>query len=525
MVGRAWWMGAAAGWGIVAGWWMPRGPLTITQALWSVGLSVLVGALAGWSGRSRWSMLVAPAIFVVAVELLRLRVAGPSVDAPHASAFGFVVLVAGRGVHGLLSVLPMALAAAYGAAYARRRHPLGRASDQPVGQVGGQPVGQAGGRPVGQVGGQAGGQPLGQAGGRAGGRRGWRYVRRAATGLLTAFVLLVTVAVAVPARTPAVAGEQGIAELTRIDAGGHRLGALIRGADRTAPVLLFVPGAPGGSELGAARQHLAALEQRFVVVTLDRRGGGSSYPALDPTATVTLDNAVADVVAVTEALRRRFHQDKIYLLGHSGGSLLSVLAVQRRPQLYRAYIGAGQAVDLVESDEIFYADILAWARATGRDGLARTLTAQGPPPYRDVYAYEPIMLYENEVYDYDHTGNAEGAADPFGGLGAAELTLLQKVHTMNAVLDTWSALYPRMQDVDLRRDVPQLEVPVYFVQGAHEMRGLAVVFQPWYEALRAPVKELTVVPTGGHRAFLEQPQRFADVMDRVLMQTGGAPGR
>jgi pimeloyl-ACP methyl ester carboxylesterase len=525
MVGKVWWTGAAAGWGIVAGWWMPRGPLTINQALWSVGLSALVGALAGWSSRSRWSLLVAPAIFTVAVELLRLRVAGPSVDGPHASAFGLVALITGRGVHGLLSVLPMTLAAAYGAGSARR----GRTRAKPNSRAPAEPDGRARVEPDDRAGDESRVEPDDRVpvepGGRGPGQHGWRLFRQIATGLLTAFLLLVTAAVAVPARTPHVAGERAIAELTRIDAGPHRLGALIRGADRTAPVLLFVPGAPGGSELGAARRHLAALEQRFVVVTLDRRGGGSSYPALGPTATMTLDNAVADVIAVTEALRRRFRQNKIYLLGHSGGSILGVLAVQRRPELYRAYIGAGQAVDLTASDEIFYADILAWARATGRAALARTLTAQGPPPYRDVYAYEPIMLYENEVYDYDHTGNAAGAADPFGDLGATESTLLQKVHTLNAVLDTWSALYPRMQGVDLRRDVPQLKVPVYFVQGAHEMRGLALLFQPWYEALQAPDKQLTVVPTGGHRAFLEQPQRFAEVMERVLTQTAGAPGR
>ncbi|MEU8228457.1 alpha/beta hydrolase [Actinoplanes sp. NPDC048967] len=470
MVRRAGWIGAAAGWGIVAGWWMPRGPLTGAQALWSVGLSVAVGVAVGRLSRSRWSLLIAPAVFVVAVELLRLRVDGPSADAPHASAFGFIVLVTGRGLHALLSVLPMVL----GAVYARR------------------------------------------------GTGGRRYLRRAATGLLSAVLLAVTVAVAVPARTPGIAGERSIAELTRIDAGGHRLGALIRGVDRSAPVLLFVPGAPGGSELGAARRHLPELEKRFVVVTLDRRGGGSSYPALDPTATVTLDSAVADVVAVTEALRRRFHQDKIFLLGHSGGSILGVLAVQRRPELYRAYIGAGQAVDLPASDKICYADILAWARATGRGELSRTLTALGPPPYRDVYSYEPIMLYANQVYDYDHSGNAPGAGDPFDGIDASEYTLLQKAHTVNAVLDTWNALYPRMQSVDLRRDVPQLEVPVHFVQGAHEMRGLAALFTPWYEALRAPGKRLTVVPSGGHRAFLEQPRRFAEVMDEVLAQAGGS---
>ncbi|GAA3334690.1 hypothetical protein GCM10020358_00100 [Amorphoplanes nipponensis] len=429
-------------------------------------------------------MAAAPAVFVAAVEVLRLRVDGPSVDAPHASAFGLIALVTGRGLHGLLSVLPMALAAAYGAGFARRRRD-----------------GLNGVRGSGR--------------GRDGGRRGWRYARRAATGVLTAALLALTVAVAVPARTPP-AGPRGIAELTRIAANGHRLGVLIRGADRTAPVLLFVPGTPGGSELGAARRYLGQLERRFVVVTLDRRGGGSSYPALDPAATMTLDNAVADVVAVTEALRRRFHQEKIYLLGHSGGSLLGVLAVQRRPELYRAYIGAGQAVDLRAGDRLCYADVLAWARATGRSGLVRRLTALGPPPYRDVYAYEPIMLHENEVYDYDHTADPGGAHDPFGSFGAPESTLLQKAHTLTAVLDTWDALYPRMQDVDLRRDVPRLDVPVYFVQGAHEMRCLAALFTPWYDQLRAPVKELTVAPAGGHRAIFEQPRILAEVLDRAL---------
>ena len=148
-----------------------------------------------------------------------------------------------------------------------------------------------------------------------------------------------------------------------------------------------------------------------------------------------------------------------------------------------------------------------------------------PPPYRDVYSYEPIMLYAPEAYAYDRSGNDEGAGGSFENLDVPEFSLVQKAHTLNAVLDTWDALYPRMQGVDLRRDVPRLEVPVYFVQGAHEMRGLAVLFAPWYAELAAPAKQLTVVPTGGHRAIFEQPALFARVMDEVLAQTRAAPGR
>ncbi|AGZ42330.1 putative aminopeptidase ybaC [Actinoplanes friuliensis DSM 7358] len=452
-------------WGIGAGWWMPRGPLTGTQVVWSVVLSLAVGGLAGWASRSRWSMLIAPTVFWIAVEVLRLRVDGPSVDAPHASAFGFVTLIAGRGLQGLLSSLPMLLGAAYGAAVAR-----------------------------------------------SGGR-----FRRYVTALVSAGVLVATVALALPASTPPIPGPRSVAELTHVDANGHRLGLMIRGVDTAAPVLLFVPGAPGGSERGGVRRHLAALEQRFVVVTLDRRGGGASYPALDPAATVSPESEVGDIIAVTDQLRRRFGAEKIYLLGHSGGSVLSVLAVQRRPDLFRAYIGTGQGVDVRASDQIFYTDILAWARSTGRTDLARQLVAQGPPPYADVYSYEPIMLHENQAYG-DET-------NAFADLDVPESTLLQKAHTINALLDTWSALYPRMQDVDLRRDAPRLEVPVYLVQGGREMRGLAVIFDQWYGQLQAPVKELTVLESSGHRAIFEEPDRFAAVLDRVLAETSGPPGR
>lgn len=453
---RKLWTAFGPMWGVAAGLWTPRGPLTNSQALWSVVLSAAVGVAAGWLTRSRWAMVLTPAGFVLALEAARWGTVPL-----HLSVLGVLTAVTGRGLHGLLSVLPMALGAVYGAALARRGDP--------------------------------------------------RPVRRVVAGLLTAATLALTVAVAIPARTPPIPGPRSVAELTSV--GG--LGVLIRGADTSLPVLLLVPGAPGGSETGAVRRHLGALERHFVMATLDRRGGGASYPALDPTRQVTLDGGVDDIVAVTDYLRRRFHQDKIYLLAHSGGSIMGALAVKRRPELYRAYIGTGQAVNLPESDRIFYTDLLAWARRTGRGDLTRRLTDQGPPPYPDVFSYEPIMLYENDVY---------AQSGPGFEIDVPEYTLLQKAHTLTALLETWAVLYPRMQGADLRRDVPSLAVPAYFVQGAGEMRGLAVLFGQWYPALRAPAKRLFVLDGAGHRAIFEQPARFAEIMDRIVAETSGRSG-
>ncbi|GAA2716817.1 alpha/beta fold hydrolase [Actinoplanes palleronii] len=440
----------AAVWGALAALWTPRGPLTATQALCSIVISAGVGFGAGRLLRSRWPILTTPLVYVVSLELTRLPVTGPSVDLPHASLFGVLALITGRGVHALLAVAPMALAAAYGCGLRRRR-----------------------GRILGRV------------------------------AILA--LLLLAVGVALPARTAAIPG--GIAELTRVEVNGHRLGLMIRGRDLNRPVLLFVPGAPGGSEAVAMRAHLPALESHFVVATLDRRGGGASYPALDPTSTVSPQDEVADILAVTDHLRTRFARDRIVLLAHSGGSLLGALAVRQHPEKYSAYVGTGQGVDVEASDQLFYDDILAWAKSTGDSGTVRTLQRQGRPPYRDFWSYEPFLLHENEVY-----GQRSAPLE----IAGPEFTLLQKVHTLTAMMDTWSALYPREQGLDLRRDVPELAVPAYFVQGEREMRGLTVLFDQWYAALRAPAKRLVVIPGAGHRVMFEEPDRFVTALTGLL---------
>lgn len=120
---RSWLVGAvglAALWGVVAGLWTPRGPLTTSEALWSIAISLLVGAAAGYLSDSRWMMILAPLGSAAAFEATRLGTDGPMVDAIHLSTYGVMALVLGRGVHALLMLAPLMTGAAIGAGLARR---------------------------------------------------------------------------------------------------------------------------------------------------------------------------------------------------------------------------------------------------------------------------------------------------------------------------------------------------------------------------------------------------------------------
>ncbi len=478
----------AAGWGLLAGWWTPRSPLTTGEALWSIGISVAVGVAAGALVRSRWSLLTAPAVFAVVFELTRLGTDGPTVDGIATTSFGVFAFAVGRGFHGLVSVLPMVLGAAVGAGWARR-------------------------------------------GGQVSPGHGWaRYVRRSVAVLAAVGLVAFAVVLARPASTEPITGSDGrplagsVAELITVPAGGRDLGMMIRGQNTNNPVVLFLAGGPGGSERGAMRNHLPELEKYFTVATWDQRGTGTSYPALDPTSTYTLASAVDDTITVTNYLRGRFGQDKIYLLGQSWGTILGVLAVQQDPQLYTAYIGTGQMVDPLETDRIFYTDTLAWARKGGNTTLTDELIAIGQPPYADMLNYETALTHEQQVYPYDHTGNSEGAGGFSTNFIVPEYALIDQVHLLGSFMDTFAVLYPQLQDLDFRTSARTLPVPAYFVQGAHEAPGRAKPFQQWYAALSAPRKELAVLATSGHRPLFEQPHQFVTFMtDTVLAQTAKAP--
>ena len=144
-----------------------------------------------------------------------------------------------------------------------------------------------------------------------------------------------------PAFTPG-AGDKGVASLEKITLGGLPQQVLIRGRDRTKPIVLFLHGGPGMPLIPYAHAFQRPLERDFVVVQWDRRGTGNSYaPGMSP-GSIRTSREFADTLQLIELLRRRFGQEKVILVGHSYGAWLGAWVAQQRPDLVSAYVGVGQ---------------------------------------------------------------------------------------------------------------------------------------------------------------------------------------
>ena len=122
------------------------------------------------------------------------------------------------------------------------------------------------------------------------------------------------------------------------------------------------------ARLPLTQDHPTGLEDLFTVVWWDQRGAGLSYHPDIPPESMSIEQLVDDTVAVTDFLRERFRQDRIYLLGHSWGSFVAVQAAARAPDRYGAYLGMAQVVHQLESEQIAYDYLLAAYRERGDTG-------------------------------------------------------------------------------------------------------------------------------------------------------------
>lgn len=316
------------------------------------------------------------------------------------------------------------------------------------------------------------------------------------------------------------AGPQAIAVLESIMLNGSRQWISLRGTDTRNPVLLYLAGGPGGSDLAWTRKYLHALEAYFVVVNWEQPGSGKSYGAVSKMA-LTPERYVEDGLALVRRLQVRFGQNKIYLMGHSWGALLGVWLVQRNPAFFHAYVGVSPLVSATENDRTAYAQALQIVAANGDTRTQQRLEKQGPPPYLtgDIFSHYAVYTLVLHRQSQGNNGARRSPSLLRDVLAAPEYGLVDKVNVFRGMMRAFNRVYPQLKDVDLRQDAPRLDVPVYFVLGRRDTNTLPQLAERYYEQLDAPHKALAWFEEAGHLAHFEEPERFQRfLVDTVLGQ-------
>lgn len=332
-----------------------------------------------------------------------------------------------------------------------------------------------------------------------------RWMLRIAKGvaaLVAVLGLALGVWALVPAGTRAIPGPEAIAEVRRIEIGGFPQTVLLRGVDRNNPVLLYLHGGPGSAQLPIARLYSNELEKHYVVAHWDQRGAGASCAGVD-WSTLSLDRIVTDTTLVAEAIG---NGQKVFLIGHSWGSLVGALAVQRRPDLFGAYVGIGQLVHRDRQEQISYDWVALQARSDGNDeALAELATIHPPYTSQREFALQRGWLshYHGEIFDKRRAREVLPAV-----IFGREYSLATRLRYVPCFKRSLEVLLPDRLHVDLFRTVPRLEVPVFVFAGRHDFNTPSALAAEWAAQLQAPSVEVVWFESTGHFIPIEAPEEF-----------------
>jgi pimeloyl-ACP methyl ester carboxylesterase len=360
-----------------------------------------------------------------------------------------------------------------------------------------------------------------------------RATRRIGPGLvfILAALVLSSCALTLPIRDKATGRivPDSIAEIATVNIGGIDNWLVIRGRNVHNPILLFLHGGPGSPELPLLRHFNGALEDSFVVVYWEQPGTCKSYSPDIPESALTVDNFVDYTKGVIDYLRARFERDKVYLVGHSWGSILAILTARKYPEVLAAVVGVGQVVSIVDSEVKSYHQTLDRAREKGDKAAIEELAAMGDPPsyvlLKDT-GYDDFMTKRKWTLHFGLALYGQSSYKDYEKyyFEATEYTIFDLPKYIRGRKLTARALAHDLLGIDLMRQADELKVPVYFIMGKYDAISATTLFDDYVRGLKAQKKEVIWFDKSAHFPIFEEPAKFNAEMIRIMKETeAGAP--
>jgi pimeloyl-ACP methyl ester carboxylesterase len=305
----------------------------------------------------------------------------------------------------------------------------------------------------------------------------------------------------------------GVEDLLQVDIGNTKQWLAIRGRDRRNPVLLMIHGGPASPEMPTSWWFQTGWEDYFTVVQWDQRGSGKTFNANDPEVvkpTLSLARHVADAGEVVQYLRKRFNQDKVFVLGHSFGSLIGLTLAHEHPEWLYAYIGMGQIINGREGERLGYELTLRAAQKAGNQKAVDELKAIAPYPNAD--GTVPLAKI-NKQREWGMV---------YGGLSAGRENLdyyfaLVKFSPEYSEQDrkaidkgselSLAVLLPDLVNFNFS-NTTQFGCPILMFEGRPDYTTPSDIVEKWLQRVQAPGKKFVWFENSAHMVMVEEPGRM-----------------
>ena len=319
---------------------------------------------------------------------------------------------------------------------------------------------------------------------------------------------------------------QMIEEARFVDINGQQQWITIRGSDRINPVLLIVGGP--GVPLSTWALFFQPWQEYFTLVQWDQPGAGATYglngeAGLEP---YNLQRLRDDVISVADYICRYLDVDRLIYFGLSGGTVIGLMAMLHKPELFHSYAGSGQFVHWLRQAGLSYQLVLEQARSEGDMDGVRELEQIGPPPYTAIDAELIKSKYAGRLTKVEQAAMTTVAPETLAAMRAppADANYIAPGIEYSEPIPLATRLFDRLRPEFYAFDAWQLgirfELPMIFIQGELDHYSVTSEVEKYFAAITAPSRQLKVLPGAGHCSFY-----LRDVLLNALLESVSAlPG-
>lgn len=323
---------------------------------------------------------------------------------------------------------------------------------------------------------------------------------------------------------------EGVQEDYAVEIGGIRQWVNVRGQDRDNPMVLFVHGGPASPIIPTLWQFQRPLEEYFTVVNYDQRGAGKTL-TLNPEPavadTLQIQRYVDDAIALAEYLRTRYHKRKLVLMGHSWGTVVAMHAALKRPDLFHAYVGIGQVINVRTNEQVSFDYGLRTARERGNAEAVREMEAIAPYPGDQPITRERIVIARKWPQFYGGlTAYRDSSTYFFQGPRLSP----DYDDAARCAINAGSVLtLGRLLDAFLQVDftgVKRFPIPVVMFMGRHDYTTPSEPTAAWLAQVQAPYKRGVWFEHSAHMMPWEEPGKtLASLLEHVRPRVVAAEAR
>lgn len=311
--------------------------------------------------------------------------------------------------------------------------------------------------------------------------------------------------------------------------GGIEQWITIHGDDSVNPVVLVLHGGPGDALSPYADSLFAGWEKDFTMVQWDQRGAGRTYgksgPSIEPS--MTMDRMSKDGIEVAQYLLRHLGKRKIILIGGSWGSVLGIHMVHDRPDLFYAFVGQSVVVNFRKEVSVSYGRVLRMAETANDQATVAALKSIGAPPWKTLFPQWRIYRNAEKAYQAKLvTASAAHMQTAPAYAGTEERKQYEEAEDFS-MFHFWGGRQPKspadagtltlsgpLAEADLPALGTEFHIPIYFVEGEHDLTAPPELAKAYFESIKAPQKDFYMVAGSGH----EPSQTMLDLTRKILLE-------